>query len=354
FACPATLPIMPDSDANENAAVTSPDIQQHETTMETGNTASPGWPLHFLVFSFNRGEFLAHCINSIQRCAPGCAITIHDDNSSDTQTQQILAELAGLDKNITVVQPPADSMDSKHGGLYGNMQRACAAVADDVLICTLQDDMQLVRPLQRNELDQWLALYQSGQHHGFLQPAFLKSLGKKISVDDVHYDSNKQVYTVNRSQRSAGAWYSDVFMIPARLLREHDWQFATRESGNEQQARQHFDQMGYLRNPFVAWLPGAPAWRGKRRTLAMKLAERTRRCGFYPLQIMSADQSAAFCARDPGQLPIAETWLSLAPMENGSQSVSLEQPWFYYPLQDQRALKLANRVELALGKLIGR
>lgn len=341
---------MPESDANEHAAVTTTDPSNDS------NTGTTAWPLHFLVFSFNRGEFLAHCIHSIQRCAPGCAITVHDDNSSDAYTQQVLADLAEQDNGIAVVQPPADSETSKHGGLYGNMQSACAAVDDNTLICTLQDDMQLVRPLRRADLENWLALYNKQhnikQHHGFLQPAFLKSLGAKVSAKDVRYDSNKQVYLINRQQRSAGAWYSDVFMIQARLLREHNWQFARRESGNEQQARQHFEQMGYLRNPFVAWLPGAPAWRGKRRTLAMKLAERKRHCGFYPFSIMSEEENAAFCDRDAAQLPIAEDWLSLR-ADNGA-STPLEKPWFYYPLQDQRALKLANRLELGLGKLLGR
>ena len=350
---------MPESDANEHDPVT---IDNNLNTPEPRDPAGAprDWPLHFLVFSFNRGEFLAHCINSIQRCAPGCAVTVHDDNSSDAHTQQVLAELVKADNGIAVVQPPADNGDSKHGGLYGNMQRACAAVDDNTLICTLQDDMQLVRPLRRADLDQWLALYNqqdsnkqhnSQQHHGFLQPAFLKSLGAKVSTDDVSYESNKQVYLINRQKRSAGAWYSDVFMIQAKLLRQHNWQFAARESGNEQQARQHFEQMGYLRNPFVAWLPGAPAWRGKRRTLAMKLAERNRHCGFYPFSIMSDEKSNAFCARDAGQLPVAEEWLSL--QANRGES-SLAKPWFYYPLQDQRALKLANRLELQLGKLVGR
>lgn len=336
---------MPESDVNNKVPVT-----------DTQNT---GWPLHFLVFSFNRGEFLRHCIDSIRRCAPHCAITIHDDNSNDPLTRQVLAELA---TDITVVQPDADDADGKHGGLYQNMQRACAEVDDHTLICTLQDDMQLVRPLQRAELDQWLALYNDGTHHGFLQPAFLKSLGSKTGPDDVSFDPGKQVYLINRQQRSAGAWYSDVFMIQAQLLRKHKWQFAHRESGNEQQARQHFEQMGYLRNPFVAWLPGAPAWRGKRRTLAMSLAERKRRCGFYPFSIMSDEQGAAFCERSAEQLPIAETWLALEPTSRSKaeQSLSsvpsgpLDKPWFYYPLQDQRLLKLANRLELQLGKLMGR
>lgn len=319
------------------------------------DTANTGWPLHFLVFSFNRGEFLANCINSIRRCAPHCAITIHDDNSTDPITRQVLADLA---TDIPVVQPEAGGIGSKHGGLYGNMQRACEAVDDDALICTLQDDMQLVRPLQRDEVDRWLDLYTRGRHQGFLHPAFLKSPGNK-QIDHakkydgaVRYDQNKRVYLVDRHQRSAGAWYSDVFMIQAGLLRRHNWQFAIRESGNEQQARQLFEQMGYVRDPFVAWLPGAPAWRGKRRTLAMKLAEKTRHCGFYPFTLMSEEQSDDFCARDADQLPVDEAFLTLSPVDG--RPGGLAKPWFYYPLQDQRVLKLANRLELQLGKLFRR
>src|SRR5690606_7680276 len=107
----------------------------------------------------------------------------------------------------------------------------------------------------------------------------------------------KNAYHINRQHRSAGAWYSDVFMTSTHLLSQAGWQFKTRESQNEQQARQHFDQMVYLKNPFVAWLPGAPAWRGKRRTLAMRWAEKFRCCGFYPLQIMAAEESDRFCQR---------------------------------------------------------
>jgi glycosyltransferase involved in cell wall biosynthesis len=311
------------------------------------NSYNSGWPLHFLVFSFNRGELLAHCIDSIRRCAPNCPITIHDDNSTDELTRQIITDLAA---DIVVVQPAECGVESKHGGLYSNMQRACSAIDDDVLICTLQDDMQMVRPLQRTELDHWHGLFARGQHCGFLQPAFLK--GPEVTgsgANAVSYDSDKCVYLLDRLKRSAGAWYSDVFMIQAGLLRQRNWQFATRESGNEQQARQYFEQMGYLRNPFVAWLPGAPAWRGKRRTLALKWAEKSRRCGFYPFNIMSDEQSAAFCARDSGQLPIAETYLTLAAVDG--KPADLDKPWFYYPLQNRRVLKLANRMELELSRL---
>lgn len=317
-------------DANANP-------HNRDTVTDTKHT---GWPLHFLVFSFNRGEFLAHCINSIRRCAPDCAITVYDDNSTDPLTRQLLSRL-DKDKDVTVVQPIADGTGGKHGGLYYNMQQAWQALSDDTLICTLQDDMQMVRPLCPGEIGHWHHLFSSGAHRGFLQPAFIKSL-KPAGTSQVRYDDNKQVYLIDREQRSAGAWYSDIFMIKVGLLRQADWQFRARESGNEQQARQHFQQMGYVRNPFVAWLPGAPAWRGKRRTAAMKYAERSRHCGFYPLQIMSEQQSSAFCARADDQLPLAESVLTL------ESERKLEKPWFYYPLQDRRLLKQLNRLELTL------
>ena len=290
--------------------------------------------IHILIFSFNRGEFLRNCVQSVQKCMPHAHIVIWDDNSTDEMTRQILAE---LEPAVEIHQPPLDDDGgrSKHGGLYRNLQSALEHLPDDSLMCAIQDDMQLVRPVSLEEIDQWKQLFDK-QHHGFVQPAFLKAKSA-----DIHYQNDKDGYCVQRQHRSAGAWYSDVFMINTRLLREKQWQFQQRESGNEQHARQHFEQMVYLKNPFVAWLPGAPAWRGKQRTLAMRRAEQSRQCGFYPFSIMTAQQGEEFCQRPADQLPLAEQWLTL-------QSGSLAKPWFYYPLQGQRGLKLLNKLELLL------
>jgi hypothetical protein len=295
--------------------------------------------LHFLIFSFNRGEFLRNCIESIMLCSPTSDITVWDDNSTDPFTRTVLSSLPQhLDVSIDIRQPPLDEsgVRSKHGGLYNNLQRAWTSLADDTLICCIQDDMQLVRPIDTEEINSWKELLDAGLHRGFIQPAFLKTATEKTA-----FMPEKNAYMVNRQHRSAGAWYSDVFMISTRLLKETAWHFQHREAHNEQQARQHFEQMGYLKNPFVAWLPGAPAWRGKRRTLAMRWAEKSRRCGFYPLKILPAADSESFCLRSHELLPLAESYLKLREGE-------LEQPWFYYPLQDRRGLKLLNKIELLL------
>lgn len=303
--------------------------------------------LQFFIFSFNRGEFLQNCVESIRLCAPGSAVTIWDDNSTDKLTRELLAILPdtpGL--RVNVRQPALDESGdrSKHGGLYNNLQSACLSAPGNSLICCIQDDMQLVRPISVEEIVSWKTLLDSGVHRGFIQPAFLKTK----SAETV-FVPEKNAYHINRQHRSAGAWYSDVFMISTQVLSETGWQFKSRESQNEQQARQHLDQMVYLKNPFVAWLPGAPAWRGKRRTLAMRWAEKSRRCGFYPFKIMSTDDATAFCRRSHELLPLAESCLELRGGECGTEhSAGINKPWFYYPLQNKRGLKLLNKIELLL------
>lgn len=273
------------------------------------------------------------------QCAPGSTVTIWDDNSSDELTRKVLTSLASShDVSVAIRQPALDENGgrSKHGGLYNNLQSACSSAPENSLLCCIQDDMQLVRPITAEEIAHWQSLMDSGAHHGFIQPAFLKAR----SAETV-FVPEKNAYHINRQHRSAGAWYSDVFMASAKNLSGVDWQFKHRESQNEQQARQHFDQMLYLKNPFVAWLPGAPAWRGKRRTLAMRWAEKSRRCGFYPLTVMTPGEAEGFCQRSPDLLPLAESFLTLRHGE-------LRKPWFYYPLQNKRGLKLLNKIELLL------
>jgi glycosyltransferase involved in cell wall biosynthesis len=108
--------------------------------------------MQFWVFSYNRGEFLKNCISSIEFCAPGSRIRIFDDNSNDPATRDALAELA---KRHEVVTPDTgENQKNKHGGLYANMQAAFEACEDEDLVCYLQDDMQLVRPISPEEVAQ--------------------------------------------------------------------------------------------------------------------------------------------------------------------------------------------------------
>lgn len=297
--------------------------------------------LQFVVFSFNRGRFLEHCVQTLERCAPQCPLLIFDDDSDDPQTRQVLDRLAARHR-VATPRPLAPGSHGKHGGLYANMQAALDGLDDDTLLCTLQDDMQLVRPLQDSETEAMAGLLDRDGGRRFLHHAFLK--GAERDRSQIRYVPRDSAYYAGREHSSAGSHYSDIFIAQVRALRKVNWQFLPRESANEQQARRVFLPMAHWRDPFAAWLPAATAWRGKKRTRALRQGEKRHRCGFHPLKVMDAEQNRRFLARDAStSFPWAEDWLTL---EKGD----LPQPWVYHPLQGSRWLKWLNSVELKLGR----
>tara|TARA_R110002072_G_scaffold13637_3_gene57375 strand:+ start:6689 stop:7642 length:954 start_codon:yes stop_codon:yes gene_type:complete len=304
--------------------------------------------LHFAVFSFNRAEFLVNCLRSLEQCAPHIPVTVFDDNSTDAATIAVLADIrqrASQNSLLHLVQPSVQSADpgagqSKHGGLYHNMQLALDSLPDDTLMCTLQDDMQLVRPLTDEDVAAIQAYFAVAPNRAFLHQAFIKA--SELRRSQVEYDAADDTYMLRRARRSAGCFYSDICIAHVGRLRAVRWKFLPRESLNEKQAHEKFATMAYLANPFVAWLPSAPAWRGKQRTLALRLGEKYQRCGYYPFLSMTDEESLAFCARERTVLPVAEQCLRL------DSSVALKQPWVYHPLQGSRWLKWLNSAELKL------
>ncbi len=294
------------------------------------------------VFSFNRGEFLRNCVASIERCLPGCSLTVFDDNSDDPVTRDVLAAIA--DRHTVVRPDAADAASSKHGGLYANMQAAFERQRPGSIVCFLQDDMQVVRPVSAAEIASLRGHLVAAPDAGLLQPTFLKGCNRATDGPLTRTAPDSPGYHVDRLASSAGAWYSDVLIASVDKLRAVNWTFLPRESSNERQAREMLNQIVYLKNPFAAWLPLAPAYRGKTRTFALRHAERSSRSGFYPLREMSAEETKAFVDRDAAVLPYAEDFLSVT---NGT----VPEPWIYHPLQGRRLLKTLNSIELKLRRL---
>lgn len=305
--------------------------------MTTVTASNNSVTLRFCVFSYNRGEFLRNCVRSIMDCAPQCPVCIFDDNSDDPDTIAILQTLSAQHE---VIQPgsPGGAPD-KHGGLYANMQAAFDRQPDDSLFCFLQDDMQLVRPLSGPEIAKMDAQLDNSLQPRLLQPAFLKGCNRLSDADCIRFAATENAYCIDRLKHSAGAWYSDILVAKAGRLRSVGWRFLPRESANESQARETLAQMLYLKNPFAAWLPFVPTYRGRTRTWALRRAERLARCAFYPFRIMSDKQNRRFLERSHTDLPVAEDFLSLA-------GDALPKPWIYHPLQGRRVLKLLNNISL--------
>ncbi|MGF1644545.1 MAG: hypothetical protein ACFCUJ_12925 [Thiotrichales bacterium] len=300
--------------------------------------------LHFWVFSYNRGRFLRNCVSSIHYCAPHSRISIFDDNSDDPETLEVLAQLSQL---CDIAYPPVSSSAArhKHGRLYVNMQSAYELMSSEETYCFLQDDMQLVRPIDKRELEDIVGHYAKNANAGFIHPAFLKRAGRKLDTHGVRFNPDLGGYTSDNTSRSVGVYYADVHIANVHRLREASWQFLNHEHSNEAAARKIFSRMLYLKNPFCAWLPNVPAYRGKRQTYALRFAMRQSRVGFFPIRFLNHAENLSFTNRNASDLPQAERYLSLS-------DTGIEIAWTYHPLQGKRLLKWAHGAELHVRRLI--
>jgi glycosyltransferase involved in cell wall biosynthesis len=296
--------------------------------------------LIFFVFSYNRGPHLKNCVESIERCAPGHTIVVYDDASTDPETRQILEHISTRHE----VRTRDDKVSAdQHGALYTNMQRAIDSVEEDCLICFLQDDTQLVREIDQQDLDFLEGYFERFPNAGFLAPVFQKRITRQRTLDRFVYYEDRGVYVCeHRSKKQvAGVYYSDISVTRSDRLKKVNWQFVAGEFNNEQQAKANFLEMGYLFAPFAMWLPNPPAYRNKKKSLTFKLAEIVNRAGFYPFRIMEASTVAKMRSRPKDQVPIAEDYLTVT-------VDGLKSPWIYDPLRRYRLLRKMAKLEAFL------
>lgn len=301
--------------------------------------------MKFYVFSFNRAEFLANCVDSIARCAPDCRVAVYDDASTDDATRRVLDALA-RDHEVVV-----RDHDSRHklGGLYANMQAAYEAglAGGEDTVCFVQDDMQLVRPITPPDHAAVAQYFAARPRAGFLLPQFDKGRPRRRDPERLRFDPDSGSYIRAERRQGAGIHYADVAITQLSRLRAHDWRFREGEPANQRQAAMHFESLGTLFAPFLMWLPNGPAYRGKRKTRALRIAEERRACGFFPFADMTGDGIAALRGRDPEVLPTAEQFLR-------TRDDALPPPWTYDPLEGLSWLKKRNNFELWMRRTLRR
>jgi hypothetical protein len=206
--------------------------------------------------------------------------------------------------------------------------------------------MQLVRPLGADEPAALLKLFEGDEKLAFIQPCFMKGWYRERDVQSMAFDARNGLYFSRGSSQSAGVHFSAVSIFrPARLLGV-GWQFARNEPANDRQAAGLFGRQGHLFAPFAMWLPEVPAYRGKRKTWALRQAERKRGCGFHPLRTMTPDEVQRLLSRSPDVLPVAEDFLHAARSTPPT-------PWTYNPLQAERLLKRLNAIEMVWRRIAG-
>jgi len=301
--------------------------------------------LIFFVFSYNRGPHLRNCIASIEACAPGHQVIIYDDASNDAETQSILLEIG---KKHEVRTRDDKVSGDQHGALYTNMQRAIDSVTGEKdLICFLQDDTQLVRPIDEHDIAFMDGYFDKVPGAGFLAPVFQKKITRKRTLDRFIYREDREVYVCeHRSNKQvAGVYYSDISVTRSDRLRKANWKFVPGEFDNEIQAKNNFIEMGYMFAPFAMWLPNPPAYRNKKKSFTFQLAEIVNKAGFYPFRIMNEGTVQRLRIRPEKEVPIAEEYLEVTVQ-------GLRSPWIFDPLRRYRLLRKMAKFEAWLRRIM--
>lgn len=288
------------------------------------------------IFSFNRGKYLRNCVESIRHCIPDAEIVIFDDHSDDSETREYLKQAA----EFCQIVEPREVGTIKHGGLYHNMDAALDVFRDRRLICFLQDDTQVVRPVTSADLEMIEGLFDCNPELGFIHPCFIRGIDlRKRPVTPLPGPASDFFFREDTGQ-SAGIHYSDLVIFKPDRLIKAGWRFHQSEPANDKQAKSLFGMMAYMWLPFAMWLPEVPAYRGKKKTLGLRLAERKKKVGFYPFILLSESEIGRLKRQESPRLPIAEDFLECTP---GSPP----KPWTYNPLTGLGLLKKLNNIEVA-------
>lgn len=296
-----------------------------------------------VVFSFNRGAHLENCVASIDRHAPRASVRIIDDDSDDPDTCAILERLA-VDHDVLVCRE-SEPTGSKVGGLYPNMQRALDDLPDGRLFSFFQDDMQMVRDLEPEDLDTMQGFFEADARNAFIGHAFLRGYRRASIGPDLRLDPATSTYRRELPKGGWGAWFSAIHTSRTDRLREAGYRYASSEKLNDALAGEQFNRLGMLCNPIATCLPAVPVHRHKSKTWSQGLAGRLGQEGLYRVVPLSDAEVNAMRSRDLDHaLPWSEDFLITDPP-------APQNPWTYSGFQGRRWLKHLHRIELGLRRV---
>jgi glycosyltransferase involved in cell wall biosynthesis len=296
--------------------------------------------LTIAVFSYNRGNYLRNCLDSIARNAPGIVVRIYDDASDDPETLGVLADHAAL------LAFGSRGQRSKHGGLYGNMQSALDDCTTDHLLF-LQDDMQIVRLIGPADMQVIDALFHADPSRAFICPTFMKGIRLDQAARVLRRLPNLPAYALppdaDRACQAERYAYADVSIAHVGRLRSAQWQFENRERHSIEKARRLFSDMPYMAVPFAFFCPEVPVFRQRKVTLAARIAARVTGTDVKAFHDMTPDQVARLRAAPAHVWPIAEDYLLTV-------NPRVTRPFVYQDIKARKWLALMHRIELALRK----
>jgi glycosyltransferase involved in cell wall biosynthesis len=293
------------------------------------------------IFSYNRGSYLVNCYNSVKRNLPNSSIYIYDDGSDDPATQLVLKQL-----NVDVINCRVQNI-GRLGGLYSNMQLALENAKEPYLLL-LQDDTQVVRPINFLELENVSKIFRQDIDAAFVSPIFLKGSRRRSRSRLLVCRASDRTYSFNSSssRRIVDRFYNDISICNVEKLKSSNWVFKESEKLNAKQSEIFgFSPLTILADPFVFFCPEVPVFRNHYQTFATRWANKIigqEVCNFVD---MSEDQVRQFLMRDPCILPFAEDFLI-------PNRLSVRRPFVYKSVNARWYTRALNKLELIYRKII--
>jgi glycosyltransferase involved in cell wall biosynthesis len=287
------------------------------------------------IFSYNRGAYLAHCVASVRRNMPWASVAVYDDASDDPETQAILRDLP------VPVQSPAVADKGRHGGLYANMQTALDQATTRYLMF-LQEDMQIVRPVDAADLATLDRLFDADPARAFTCPLFMKGRRlrrhQRLQTPDAALRCYRHPADATAKATARRLAYYDVSLADVARLRAAQWAFQPSERANVAQARRLFSDMPMLGDPFAFFCPEVPIFRNRAQSLASRLAARVTGPDVKGIVDMTADGVASLRARALTDWPEAERYLA-------ARDPRVRKPFVYKDVKARWWLNLLYRAE---------
>ncbi len=266
--------------------------------------------IRIYVFSFNKGIFLENCLRSIEVCAPFCEVVVIDDQSDDQKTKDILNYFS--DKFQILIAGEHDDVEHKTGGLNNNMSFALSDARGKSIqyVLFLQDDMQLVRPLLDDDIVNAEIFFSANTNSAELHTCFMKQVHEN-QEQLTRIDNSGKAY-LRTPARHGCSGFSDVGLLKVNRFFElfANFKLTQGEYLNNKYAEKNNIQMGISINPFMMWLPYPVSYRGKNRSIPLRIIEFFGGCGYYPYSVMSSSEVNTFINRDIEKRPYAEEWLT--------------------------------------------
>jgi hypothetical protein len=228
-------------------------------------------------------------------------VTVIDDGSADPEVKNVQNEFYNY---ITFVQSERRHKDQYLGGLYANMQYAIDELSEDKWALFIQDDQQLVRNIDQDDVEHWERFFDAYPEALELNTSFLKANRRAGSL---HFEIDYEVPVYFRdSNVSRRTHFAATGLFHKQRMRAVGWNFEATEGWNEEKARRLGHKMGFSPYPIMMWLPNAESAKFQQKGMMHRFAEWYRKVGFYPYYDMTDEEVVWLRKRDVSKLPLAQ------------------------------------------------